>query len=74
MLICHPAVSQMEAARLDWVCCVQLAELRAEQNKLSREKVDLENQLEAEQVGSTGRQRVTLVLCIYGLLPSDVWQ
>lgn len=64
----------MEAARLDWVCCVQLAELRAEQNKLSREKVDLENQLEAEQVGSTGRQRVTLVLCIYGLLPSDVWQ
>ena len=29
---------------------LQLAELRAEQNKLNREKVDLENQLEAEQV------------------------
>ena len=35
------------------VCAVQLAELRAEQNKLNQEKVDLENQLEAEQVCQT---------------------
>ena len=35
------------------VCAVQLTELRAEQNKLNQEKVDLENQLEAEQVCQT---------------------
>ena len=30
----------------------QLSELRAEQSKLTQQKVDLENQLEAEQVGA----------------------
>jgi hypothetical protein len=31
-------------------CCLQLDQLKSEKAKLHKEKVDLENQLEAEQV------------------------
>lgn len=47
------------------LCCLQLDQLQAEKAKLHKEKVDLENQLEAEQVwlGAFGQAATGHVSC-----------